>query len=911
MDRFIKLIFSYICSNLCILIAVLLIHGEETCISDNYTNQNKVDRFETWSLNPIVKQSLPSLNQTEKIWAKNPIDYFIVSKLNEKKLSPSREAKRETLIRRLYFDIMGLPPTPNEIVEFVNDTNPLAYEQLVEKLLASPQYGERWARHWLDIVHYGDTHGYDKDKLRPNAWPYRDYVIRSFNSDKPYKQFVHEQVAGDALFPETQDGIEAMGFISAGPWDFIGHAEVPETKLDGRIARNIDRDDMVKNTMNTFISTTVQCARCHDHKFDEVNMTDYYRMQAIFSALDRADQEYYSDPEIAEKSANLKKEIIHQKAILVSIESKIKTKGGEKLKKLNIKLKELRQKANAEARAEYGYHSQIAQKQDTIKWVQVDLGKISEINQVSLIGASDSYNNIGDGFGFPIRYKIETSNDSEFRKNITIIADRLHSDQSNPGVQPQHFSFPKVKNRYIRLTATKLAARSNDFILAMGEMQIENKLGENIAIGKNVTSLDSIEAPIRWQRKNLVDNLYNGQAKNPDLAQLIINTESEHTSLIDSIVSEEISSKRKKAKAALAKAEERIKSLPKPKKVYVGKVHTGSGAFRGTGNEGGKPRTIRILHRGDMSQPKQEVGPGTLRLTDKDNGQFELPNEHSESDRRIALARWLTQKDNPLTWRSIVNRIWQYHFGTGIVSTPNDFGRMGAKPTHPELLDWLALEFRDNGQSIKRLHRLILTSATYRQVSDSSVIHEKIDSQNRYLWRMNRRQLEAEALRDTVLFLSGKMNFQMYGPGFRNFILEHPEHSPHYEYHKHDPEDLKVHRRSIYRFLVRSQQQPFMETLNCADPSQQVAKRNEAITALQSLAMLNNKLMVAMAKHFSDEVSYSKKDIPTSVNEAFFRAIGRIPTAEESADLVKFSKLHGLSNTCRLLFNLNAFSFID
>jgi len=911
MDRFIKLIFSYICSNLYILIAVLLIHGEYTCISDNYANQNKVNRFETWSLNPIAKQSLPSLNQTEKIWAKNPIDYFIVSKLNEKKLSPSREAKRETLIRRLYFDIMGLPPTPDEIVEFVNDTNPLAYEQLVEKLLASPKYGERWARHWLDIVHYGDTHGYDKDKLRPNAWPYRDYVIRSFNIDKPYNRFVNEQVAGDALFPGTQDGIEATGFISAGPWDFIGHAEVPETKLDGRIARNIDRDDMVKNTMNTFISTTVQCARCHDHKFDEVNMTDYYRMQAIFSALDRADQEYYSDPEIAEKSSNLKKEIIHQKAILASIASKIQSKGGEKLKKLNIKLKELRQKANAKARGEYGYHSQIAQKQDTIKWVQVDLGKATEINQVSLIGASDSYNNIGDGFGFPIRYKIETSNDAEFRKNITIIADRSHSDQSNPGVQPQHFSFPKVKNRYIRLTATKLAARSNDFILAMGEMQIENKLGENIAIGKNVTSLDSIEAPIRWQRKNLVDNLYNGQAKNPDLAQLIINTESEHTSLIDSIVSEEIFSKRKKAKAALAKAEERIKSLPKPKKVYVGKVHTGSGAFRGTGNEGGKPRPIRILHRGDMSQPKQEVGPGTLRLTDKDNGQFELPNEHSESDRRIALARWLTQKDNPLTWRSIVNRIWQYHFGTGIVSTPNDFGRMGAKPTHPELLDWLALEFRDNGQSIKRLHRLILTSATYRQVSDSSVIHEKIDSQNRYLWRMNRRQLEAEALRDTVLFLSGKMNFQMYGPGFRNFILEHPEHSPHYEYHKHDPEDLKVHRRSIYRFLVRSQQQPFMETLNCADPSQQVAKRNEAITALQSLAMLNNKLMVAMAKHFSDEVSYSKKDIPTSVNEAFFRAIGRIPTAEESADLVKFSKLHGLSNTCRLLFNLNAFSFID
>ena len=911
MDRFIKLFSSYICSNYIILTAVFLIIDIATCIPDNYTNQKKINRFETWALTPIAKQSLPSLNQTDQIWAKNPIDYFIAAKLNEKRLSPSREANRETLIRRVYFDILGLPPTLDEILEFVNDSNPLAYEQLVERILASPRYGERWARHWLDIVHYGDTHGYDKDKLRPNAWPYRDYVIRSFNSDKPYKRFVNEQIAGDALFPKTQDGIEATGFISAGPWDFIGHAEVPETKLDGRIARNIDRDDMVKNTMNTFISTTVQCARCHDHKFDEVKMTDYYRMQAIFSALDRADQEYYPDPEIAQKNADLKKEISHQKAILASIESKIQSKGGEKLKNLNTQLKELRQQANTKARPEYGYHSQIVQKQDTIKWVQVDLGKPNEINLVSLIGASDSYNNIGDGFGFPVRYKIEASNDAEFRKNITVIADRSLSDQSNPGIKPQHFNFPKIKNRYVRLTAIKLAKRSNDFILAMGEMQIQNESGENIAIGKNVTSLDSIEAPTRWQSKNLVDNIYNGQTNNPDLAKLITDTESKHSALIDSIVSGEIYSKRKKAQTALTKAEESIKLLPIPKKVYVGKVHTGSGAFRGTGNEGGKPRTIRVLHRGDMSQPKQEVGPGTLRLTKHDSGLFELTNEHSESDRRIALAHWLTQKSNPLTWRSIVNRIWQYHFGNGIVSTPNDFGRMGAKPTHPELLDWLALEFRDNGQSIKKLHRLILTSATYQQVSDSSAIHEKIDSQNRYLWRMNRRQLEAEALRDTVLFLSGKMNFQMYGPGFRNFILEHPEHSPHYEYHKHDPEDLKVHRRSIYRFLVRSQQQPFMATLNCADPSQQVAKRDEAITALQSLAMLNNKLMVAMAKHFSNDLKLTYGNTQIAVNKAFYRAIGRAPTTEESTQLTDFTKLHGLSNTCRLLFNLNAFSFID
>ena len=911
MDRPIKLCLPYLCSQYFILAVVFIVFSEATCISDDESERKTVDRLDTWSLHPIAKETPPKLSQAGRLWAKNPIDHFIVAKLTEKKLTPSKEANRATLIRRVYFDILGLPPNPDEIQKFTNDKNPLAYERLVEKLLASPRYGERWARHWLDIVHYGDTHGYDKDKLRQNSWPYRDYVIRSFNSDKPYNRFVHEQIAGDALFPGTQDGIEGTGFISAGPWDFIGHAEVPETKLDGRIARNIDRDDMVKNTMNTFISTTVQCARCHDHKFDEVKMTDYYRMQAVFSALDRADQEYYPDPKIAQKHIILKKEIANQKAILESIESKIQFKGGEKLKKLKKRLKELHQQADAKVRQEYGYHSKIEAKQDTIKWVQVDLGESKEISQVTLIGASDSYNNIGDGFGFPIRYKIEASDDIEFRRNIKIIADFSMIDQSNPGIKPQHFSSPKTKSRYVRLTANKLAKRSNDFILAMGEMQIQNTAGENLAIGKNVVSLDSIEAPVRWQKKNLVDNLYNGSTNDSHLAKLIADTEAKLSILVNSIVSEEISLMRQNTKTALSKAEMSIKLLPKPQKVYVGKVHTGSGAFRGTGNEGGKPRTIRVLHRGDMNQPREEVGPGTLRLAKQDSGAFKLPGKHSESDRRIALAHWITQKEHPLTWRSIVNRIWQYHFGIGIVSTPNDFGRMGAKPTHPKLLDWLAVEFRNNGQSIKKLHKLILTSATYRQTSTSLPEHEKIDSQNRYLWRMNRRQLEAEALRDSILFLSGKMNFQMFGPGFRNFILEHPEHSPHYEYHKHDPEDTLVHRRSIYRFLVRSQQQPFMATLNCADPSQQVAKRNEAITALQSLALLNNKLIVAMAKHFANDISHSKKDIQTSVNEAFFRTIGRIPTAEESADLIEFSKLHGLSNACRLLFNLNAFSFID
>ena len=869
------------------------------------------DAFDFWSLKPVVRHALPALGQADRDWARNPIDHFIAAKLTEKNLTHSVEANRRTLIRRVYYDLIGLPPDPSEIDTFLSDSDPLAYEKLVEKLLATPGYGERWARHWLDVVHYGDTHGYDKDKLRPNAWPYRDYVIRAFNSDKPYDLFVREQVAGDALYPDTRDGIEATGFISAGPWDFIGHAEVPETKLDGRIARNIDRDDMVKNTMNTFISTTVQCARCHDHKFDAINMTDYYRMQAVYAALDRADREYHPDPVIAKQLATLKAEVDRHQSELINIETEISKKGGDKLVALDKQLESLRKQSKTSNRPEFGYHSQISAEQDVSKWVQVDLGQAQSIEQVTLIGTSDNFNNIGDGFGFPVRYKIEASSDTTFESGVTVVADKTKADEPNPGVAPLHFKSPNLNARYVRVTATKLAKRSGDYIFALAELRLLDANGDNLAKSKAITALDSIESPVRWRKSNLVDALYPGKASDATIARELEVLVSERGKLLQSILTGEIAAKRNAAKAGLAKAEAALKKMPKPMRVYAGTIHKGSGSFRGTGNEGGKPRAIRVLHRGDMSQPRDEVAPGTLRLGKRDAGTFELSNTHRESDRRIALARWLTKKDHPLTWRSIVNRVWQYHFGTGIVATPNDFGRMGAQPTHPELLDWLAAEFRDNGQSIKQLHRLILTSATYRQSSKSAAVNEKNDSQNRTLWRMNRRQLEAEAIRDTALLLAGKMNNQMYGPGFRDFVLEHPEHSPHYEYHKHDPEDVKIHRRSVYRFLVRSQQQPFMSTLNCADPSQLVAKRDNAITALQSLALLNNKLMVAMARHFASDVEQTHTGRTAAVSEAFSRATGRPPTPEETSDLVAYAAKHGLANACRLLFNLNEFSFVD
>ncbi|HEY7329893.1 MAG TPA: PSD1 and planctomycete cytochrome C domain-containing protein [Gemmataceae bacterium] len=597
-----------------------------------------------WSLRPLARPVVPVVKMTDRV--RTPIDAFIFHRLEQQGMKPSAEADRRTLIRRLYFDLIGLPPEPANIDAFLRDPAPDAYERLVDRLLESPRYGERWARHWLDVVHYGDTHGYDKDKVRPHAWPYRDYVIRAFNEDRPYWRFIKEQIAGDVFYPDTRDGITALGFLAAGPWDFVGQVELREGTLDKNITRNLDRDDMVATVMNTFTSLTVQCARCHDHKFDPITQEDYYSLQAVFAAVDRADRPY----------------------------------------------------------------------------------------------------------------KIDSQTD------------------------------PK-----------------------------------------------------------------------------------------------------------------------QPALVYAAATHFApEGSFTPTG---GKPRPIYLLKRGSEKNKVREVGPGTVACLTGLPSRFSL-TDRPEGERRAALAHWITDPRNPLTWRSIVNRIWHYHFGQGLVDTPNDFGRMGGLPSHPELLDWLAIRFRDGGQSIKQLHRLIVTSSTYRQVSRHNTDHAQSDAGNRFLWRMNRRRLDAESIRDAVLAVSGKLDLKMYGPGFRTFgFLD--DHSPHYKYEEYNPDDPAGQRRSIYRFVVRSAPDPFMETLDCPDPSLRVEKRNESLTALQALALLNDKFMLRMAEHLAARVEKKGGELPNQVAATHLLALGREPTAEEGRLLIDYAHKHGLANACRLILNTNEFSFVD
>lgn len=638
----------------------------------------RADALDWWSLRPIERSQHFHARSDSQV-----IDDAIRAKLAQQNLLPAPRADDRTLMRRLYFDLIGLPPSPEEIDAFVQRVDPEKYAQLVDQLLASPRYGERWARHWLDAVHYADTHGYDKDKPRPHAWPYRDYVIRALNEDKPYARFVEEQIAGDALYPNTRDGIEALGFIAAGPWDLIGHEEVPEEKIDGMFARHFDRDDMVGNAVGTIASTTVQCAQCHDHKFDPITQEDYYSLQSIFAALDRADRLYDRDPRVAARR-------------------------------------------------------------------------------------------------------------------------------------------------------TELEAQRTEFT---------------------------------------------------------------------------------RTNAATTEVDAALASLPPQDRVYAGTVHHGAGAFRGTGANGGRPRKIHVLSRGQVTAPGAEVSPAAIAaLTPVLSADLNVPSDAPESSRRAALARWLVDPRNPLVWRSIVNRVWQHHFGRGIVETTHDFGRMGSLPTHPELLDELSARFRDGmGGSLKTLHRAIVLSETYQQRSDTpNAAASAVDSGNTLLWRMHRRKLDAEAVRDSVLATSGALDLTMGGPGYEDYVIERPEHSPTYRYDLADPRDTRTFRRAIYRNIVRSQMQPFMTSLDCADPSMRVDRRNETLSPSQALAYLNNGFMVVQAELLAARVSQeSAHDVAAQAARAFSLATGRSASLEELKQLKAYIDAHGLANACRVILNLNEFSFVD
>ncbi|MEQ8764783.1 MAG: PSD1 and planctomycete cytochrome C domain-containing protein [Planctomycetota bacterium] len=866
-----------------------------------------------WSWAPLREVTPPKVSG-----AGNPIDAFIFSKLQDEGLAPNPPADPRTLIRRLTYDLHGLPPTPAEIDAFLKDDTPGATERLIDRLLASPRYGERWGRHWLDVVHYGDSHGYDKDKPRPNAWPYRDWVIRALNEDLPYAEWIRRQLAGDVLFEDQPSVVAATGFIAAGPWDFVGHVELREGTRDKRITRSLDRDDMVMTTMSTFASTTVHCARCHDHKFDPIPQRDYYRLQSVFAGIDRADREYDPDPKVHRVRAELRERLTEIDGRLTAIEEDLQgvtspelVREEQVLQALHSELAALPQPA--ESTPSNGYHSTIATEADVTKWVQLELPGEGPIDRIVLVPARPVDFPDTPGFGFPLRFRIEISDSPSFEDPI-LVADHSKDDFESPGDVPVSFGAEGHSARHVRLTALRLWERRSDWVLALSEMQVYRG-EENVARRSEVTALDSIEAGF-WSKRYLIDGRSSREVLEPGLPGSDL--EKRRDELLSSITTaqDRIAALRQRLRpdldrerAALQEekrqTEARLAALPEP-----GLVYAATSDFRKEGQfrppEGIRP--IHVLGRGDVDQPLEEVGPGALSGLPSLDHHFRGLEGSSEGRRRAALAAWLTDPENPLTWRSIVNRVWQYHFGRGLVDTPNDFGRMGSSPTHPELLDWLAAWFRDQGGSFKALHRLILTSQAYQQSSEHHEGASMMDGGNRFLWRAPRRRLEAEALRDGILAVSGQIDWTMGGPPAQQFFFK-DDHSPVYDYRRLPASDPAQKRRSVYRFLVRSVPDPFFECLDAANPSALVAKRTETLTAQHALALLNDPFILEQAKHLAARIQREQPADPLS--RLFALCLGREPTEEERELLAPLALELGWPAVTRLILNTNEFLFID
>jgi Protein of unknown function (DUF1553)/Protein of unknown function (DUF1549)/Planctomycete cytochrome C len=632
-----------------------------------------------WSLRPLQDASVPYVDPAMSGWVHNPIDAFILAKLKEKNLQPAPEADRRTLIRRLSFDLLGLPPATDEVARYLQDRSPDAYERLVDRLLASPHFGERWARHWMDLVHFAETHGHDQDRIRPNAWPYRDYLIDSFNGDTPYARFVQEQVAADSLFPDEPRLAIAQGMLAAGPWDESSLRDIRDDSVDRHIGYYIDRDDMVTTVMSTFASMTVHCARCHDHKFDPISQEDYYALQAVFAGVDKAERGYDADRVIDAMRHRLK---------------------------LEVKATEPR---NAELAA----------------WLKVELAALP----------------------------------------------------------PQAMVF----------------AAASDF---------------------------------------LPDNSH----------------------------------------------------VPP-----------------------GKPRLVHVLKRGDIHQPGKAASPGTVSCVNGLPARFSVTPDDDESARRAALARWITDPGNPLTWRSIVNRVWHWHFGRGLVSTPNDFGRMGSLPSHPELVDWLASRFVESRGSLKSLHRLIVTSAVYRQSARHEASFAAIDGDNQWLWRQNRRRLDAESIHDAILCISGQLDPTMRGPSVQQFALRPGVHvTPVVDYSQYDWTSNGSCRRSVYRFLFRTLPDPFFDALDSADASQLTAVRNESTTPLQALELLNNPFVLRQCEEFARNLQKSHGGrVDEQVRIVIELAYGREAASDELELLSAYAASHGMANLCRIIVNSNEFLYVN
>ncbi len=873
-----------------------------------------------WSLTPLDSPPIPP-------GPSHPIDAFIGAKLAEHELAPSPPADRRTLLRRLSYDLTGLPPSPDELADFLADPSPTAYEARVERYLGSKRHGEHWARHWLDVANYADTHGNDHDYARPNAWPYRDYVIRAFNQDKPYARFVQEQVAGDALFPEDPDATVALGFLAAGPWDHTLMVTVREDTVDHRSAQNLDRDSLVSATMGTFQSLTAHCARCHNHKFDPISQREYYSLQAVFAGVDRADRPFDTDP-----GTHVRRQRLLEERRLVE------TRHPSLMARLESP--EIRQTVGA---------WEDAWRRREQAWTPLDPVSVVSTGGATLTRESDGSWSVSGKRPDRDTYIVT----APFRPG-TLRAFRLEAlpDDRLPTRGPGRWDNGNFHLSEFRAFVASPATLGSGQPLTFGRAFSDYDEGPAISAAQAIDGKSNTVWGVHPRYGEVHEAIFvvAEPAVVSDAATLTILLEhqdgapghglgrfrisatdqdpsgaalrpisQELTRILRTPESERTPSQRETLALTVLKSnlERDLTSLPAPRQVYA--VTRDFPPDGPNFNPPPKPRPIHLLARGDLARPGELVEPGTLGCIPGLSGDLDLAaaDPDDETLRRAALARWLVDGRNVLTWRSIVNRVWSYHFGRGLCDTPNDFGRMGGTPSHPELLDWLAVWFRDEaGGSLKALHRLIVTSGTWKQTSLTAG-PPPTDSDNRLLWRQNRPRLTAEQVRDTILALGDRLDLTDGGPPAVQFnsrgdaTFNSGGNPPFLDYENFDPDSDPARRRAIYRFLFRTVPDPLMESLDCPDGGAVTPVRNVSTTAVQAFALLNNAFVIRQSEHIAARVAAGASQPEAQAAAAVRRILLRDATDSERRRLAAYIEHHGLANAAQMLLNSNEFLHLD
>lgn len=874
-----------------------------------------------WAYQPLRPVKPPAFGDAElENWCRTPIDRFVLAELRKHGLKPSPEADRRTLLRRLYFDVIGLPPTREEADAFFNDSSPNAYEKLVDQLLASPHYGERWARHWMDIVHYADSHGFEHDMPR-HAWPYRDYLIDAFNRDIPYGQFIREQIAGDVLVPDDPRALTATGFLATGPWDQSALQAGQTDTDDYRISQYLDRDDIVSTIMSTFVSSTVHCARCHDHKFDPITLHDYYALQAVVSGIDKATREFDADPAVH-----------HQRQELIAKHHELQRQ------------REANDPAllSREVQDKVADWEQQGQEQEAAWRILKPIEARSE-NGSDLI-EQDDFSIISSGPCPDTDTYTVTSEASE--ETITALRIEVLADPSLPQGGPgrQANGNLHLTELFVTVAPRDNPSASYEVSLTKARADFNQMPGWTIAdaidrvretgwgiypeVGRSHTAVFQLAQPLQVTspviltiqlrqelgRQHLIGRFrlaVHGKVLQESVEKAVFPAE---ITAILAVTREERTNEQRLQLTAFyqqRQIDEQLAALPEMRKLYCG-----TNQFQATGGlvPASSPRPVHVLERGDIKNPLELAHAGALSCVVGLSGKLAVADVEDEGQRRLALANWVADSKNSLTWRSIVNRLWQYHIGQGIVDTPNDFGHMGSAPTHPEMLDWLAAALRDNGGSMKAIHRLILTSAVYRQSSARSREGEEVDSNNRLLSRMNVRRIEAEATRDAILRISGKLDLRQGGPPAKQFIevkLENMGLRPEADYQNFNIDDPANYRRGIYRFVLRTMPDPLMNALDCPDGTQLTPARNVSITALQALSMVNDNFIVRQSEHLASRLTAENHELIAQITALYRLALCRDPRDSERTAIVEYAQKHGLANACRFVLNTNEFVFID